>query len=212
MRPILAFLLPPAVGLQLTHLKEKRQINVDAISGLGGGVMESILGGLVGVAMKKKRALKVEHIPGKMNIPGAKRVRVLYGPYKLKAANSTVKVGNFFSMDKGGTGYASLVDADFPKDITTLETLTDLLDEKFQRADTKDGIYNHHLSIMDLRRSPKPGYACEGGKAAKVPPFSVFGAGATENWPIEVCGDEWGYQDGILPSKEPQNLEYVGCG
>jgi hypothetical protein len=86
MRPILAFVLPLAVSCKLTHLKDKRQINVDALSGLGGGVIESILGCLVGVAMKKKRALKVEDIPGKTNIPGAKRA-VLYGPYKLKAAN-----------------------------------------------------------------------------------------------------------------------------
>jgi hypothetical protein len=37
--------------------------------------------------MSKKAALKVEDIPATMNIPGAKRVRLLYGPYKLKAAN-----------------------------------------------------------------------------------------------------------------------------
>ena len=87
MRPILAFLLPLAVSCKLTHLKVKRQVNIDTLSGLGGGVIEGILGGLVGVTMRKKRALKVEDIPAKMNIPGAKRVRMLYGPYRLKAAN-----------------------------------------------------------------------------------------------------------------------------
>jgi hypothetical protein len=109
-------------------------------------------------------------------------------------------------MDKGGTGYASLVDADFPKDITTLETLTDLLDENFQRADTKDGIYNHHLSIMDLHRSPKPGYACEGGKAAKVPPFSVYGAGATETGPLRFAAMNGGIKTGYYLPKNRKIL------
>jgi hypothetical protein len=42
-----------------------------------------MLGGLVCVAMKKKRALKVEDIPAKMSIAGAK-------PYKPKAANPCI--------------------------------------------------------------------------------------------------------------------------
>jgi hypothetical protein len=104
-------------------------------------------------------------------------------------------------MDKGGTGYASLVDTDFPKDITTLETLTDLLDEKFQRTDTSDGIYNHHVSIMDLGRRPAPGYACA-GKPAKVPPFSVYGAGATETGPLRFAAMNGGIKTGFYLPKD----------
>jgi hypothetical protein len=35
--------------------------------------------------LPKKKAMKIEEIPAKF--PGAKRIRMLYGPYKLKAAN-----------------------------------------------------------------------------------------------------------------------------
>jgi hypothetical protein len=111
-------------------------------------------------------------------------------------------------MDKGGTGYASLVDADFPKDITTLETLTDLLDEKFQRTDTKDGIYNHHISIMDLGRRPTPGYTCE-GKAARVPPFSVYGAGATETGPLRFAAVNASIKTGYYLPKDRKILNTI---
>jgi hypothetical protein len=77
-------------NFKLTYLEDERQISIDALSGLGGGVIESFLSGLVGSAMPKKRAMKVEDIPAKMNILGAKRVRLLYGPYKLKAANACI--------------------------------------------------------------------------------------------------------------------------
>jgi Stress up-regulated Nod 19 len=84
------------------------------------------------------------------------------------------------SMDKGGTGYQYMVDDDFPRDITVLETTSQLQDETFKRADTKDGIYNHHNVFMDFATPPAPAFSCDNGKKAVNIPMSVFMAGATE--------------------------------
>lgn len=149
--------------------------------------------------LPKKKALKVEEIPAKTQFPGAKRMRLVYGPYVLKAANvslsrihfqaprlndlqATKKVGNGLSMDKGGTGYQYMVDDDFPRDITALETASELQDENFKRTDTKDLIYNHHNVFMDFTSPAASAFGCDNGKkpAGQIP-MSVFMAGATED-------------------------------
>lgn len=171
MKFLLALLLPivtngAAIGV------ETRQV---ASSAGGGG---SAFRGGAALLMPKKKALKVEQITPKF--PGAKRIRLIYGPYILKAANSTVKVGNGNSMDKGGTGYQYMVDSDFPADVTVLDTISELQDENFKRADTKDGIYNHHNVFMDFAKPPAAAFSCATGKAPRQLPMSVFMAGATE--------------------------------
>jgi hypothetical protein len=74
-----------------------------------------------------------------------------YSKYK-----TNFQAGNGMSMDKGGTSYMNMVDVDFPRDITVLQTTSHLQDETFKRADTKDGIYNHHNVFMDFARPPAP--------------------------------------------------------
>jgi hypothetical protein len=83
-------------------------------------------------------------------------------------------------MDKGGTGYQYMVDDDFPRDIMVLETQSEVQDETFKRADTKDGIYNHHNVFMDLSMPPAGALSCESAKPHMDLPVSVFMAGATE--------------------------------
>jgi hypothetical protein len=39
-----------------------------------------------GLTLPKLKAFKIEEIKAKTTVPGAKRVRIVYGPYKLKAA------------------------------------------------------------------------------------------------------------------------------
>ncbi|QDS77201.1 hypothetical protein FKW77_002619 [Venturia effusa] len=136
---------------------------------------------LASAILPKKKAMKVEEIPAKTQFPGAKRMKLVYGPYVLKAANATKKVGNGISMDKGGEGYQYMVDDDFPSDITVLETASRLQDENRKRADTKDGIYNHHNVFMDFSTPPASALACDNGRepAGQIP-MSVFMAGATE--------------------------------
>jgi hypothetical protein len=44
--------------------------------------------------LPKKKAMKIEEMPPKF--PGAKRIKLLYGPYKLRAANVGL---SFMSID-----------------------------------------------------------------------------------------------------------------
>jgi len=44
---------------------------------------------LAAAFLPKKKAMKIEEIPAKF--PGAKRMRLLYGPYVLKAANVSLR-------------------------------------------------------------------------------------------------------------------------
>jgi hypothetical protein len=77
-------------------------------------------------------------------------------------------------MDKGGTSYQNMADDDFPRDITILETVSEIQNEKFQRADTKDGIYNHHNVFFDMTKSPGNVYSCEKVKPQGTIPMYVM--------------------------------------
>jgi hypothetical protein len=83
-------------------------------------------------------------------------------------------------MDPGGTSYQYLVDDDFPRDVTVLQTFSQVEDENFKRAEISEGIYNHHNVFMDFTKPPPGAFACESGKVPKEAPMSVFMAGATE--------------------------------
>ncbi|KAF2435989.1 hypothetical protein EJ08DRAFT_645019 [Tothia fuscella] len=157
--------------------------------------------------LPKQKAYKIEQIEPRN--ADAKRVKITYGPYKLRAANSTVKIGNAQSMDKGGTSYQYLVDDDFPRDITVLQSKSMVTDENFKREDTANGIYNHHNVFMDITKSPQPAYACEGRKAAGALPYAVFTAGATEVGDINYSSTSKDIKTGYHLSKNRALLNSI---
>jgi hypothetical protein len=57
---------------------------------------------------------------------------------------SGLKSGESLSLDEEGTGYLNYVGDDFLADVTILKVDTGILTKDLKRADTKDGIYNHH--------------------------------------------------------------------
>jgi len=164
-------------------------------------------GGLTNLMLPKKKAFKFEEIKAKF--PGAKRVKIIYGPYILKAANSPTRLGNGISMDKGGTSYQNLVDDDFPSDITVLETSSEIQDESFKRADPTAGIYNHHNVFMDLSKIPTPAYTCENVKPKSAIPMSVFMAGATERGSINYAATKGDIKTGYYLSKQRQIMNMI---
>jgi hypothetical protein len=84
-------------------------------------------------------------------------------------------------MDKGGTGYMYMVGDDFPRDITILETHSEVQTPDFKRAGTEQGIYNHH-NVFSHMQAAEPVYGCEKAGPFKFKmPFTVLTAGATEN-------------------------------
>jgi len=122
------------------------------------------LGGGKGLGLSGKsqptKAAKVEFIEPKIR-KDAKRIRLTYGPYKLRAANVGVatsrsitliysqgktKVGNGESMDPGGTGYSYMAGDDFPRDVTLLSTTSAIYDEGGKnKIDTAKGLYNQYV-------------------------------------------------------------------
>jgi hypothetical protein len=77
-------------------------------------------------------------------IPGGdvKRVRMTYGPYKLRAAGSKARAGNFISLDPQGTGWAYMA-SDFPTDITVLRALLSIGYDDGTKIGNANGVYNH---------------------------------------------------------------------
>lgn len=49
--------------------------------------LASLAGPLSSLFMSKKKAYKIENIAAVTGVPQAKRIRITYGPYKVKAAN-----------------------------------------------------------------------------------------------------------------------------
>jgi len=139
--------------------------------------------GLVGfrsVIPSKQKAFKVESIPPISKVEGAKRVKIIYGPYKLRAANDTKKVGNGQSMDRGGTSWQYQVDDDFPKDITILQAKSEVQTTQFKRTSTAEGIYNHHNVFLEMTKKPLEAFGCQQRAPIPALPYSVMAAGATE--------------------------------
>jgi len=73
----------------------------------------------------------------------------------------------------------SLVDADFPTDITVLRTISYTVDEKFQQTDTADGLYNHHDVFFDMGKK-SAGYLGCSGKPLPAMTANILMGGATE--------------------------------
>jgi len=95
------------------------------------------------------------------------------------------KEGTGLSMDKGGTSYITLVDDDFPGDITVLHAEAEVVKDPKNptRATLAEGIYNHHNVLLDFSRAQPTNYACEGGRRATPLPVQVLVAGAGEKMP-----------------------------
>ena len=112
-------------------------------------------------------------------------------------------------MDKGGTGYQYMVDDDFPRDITALETFSEVVDEKFKRVDIQDGIYNHHNVFMDFASAPAPAMTCENMKPTGQPKMSVFMAGATETGYLTYAAVNNKLKSGYYLSKDRNMLNMI---
>src|SRR5258708_5867819 len=112
-------------------------------------------------------------------------------------------------MDKGGTSYQYMVDDDFPRDITALETFSEIVDENFKRIGIEDGIYNHHDVFMDFSSAPAPAFTCENMKPKGQPKMSVFMAGATETGYMSYAATNGKLKSGYYLSKDRNMLSMI---
>jgi len=159
--------------------------------------------------LPQKKAYKIEELKTQTPVPGAKRIRIIYGPYKLGAANSTTKLGNGFSMDRGGTGYMHMVASDVPTDITVLQAHSELQNPDFTRVGTEQGIYNHHNVFMELTK-PVDVYGCEPGVTPMAQaPINVLAAGATEDGFLSYYSEDGSIKSGFYLRKNSNVLNMV---
>jgi len=126
-----------------------------------------------------KKSFKIEDVKPVLR-PDAKRIRLTYGPYKLKGLVNDKNAGNSFTMDPQGTSYWNQVTGEFPRDITVLDAVSRLVDENMQDTDIAKGIYNHHVAFWTPNRAPIAFASCGNGKASPTIPVSIFMGGATE--------------------------------
>lgn len=112
-------------------------------------------------------------------------------------------------MDKGGTGYMYMVADDFPKDITILESHSEVQNPQFKRVGTEEGIYNHHNVFMHMQSSSAV-YGCEGAGPSKFSmPFTVLSAGATENGFVRYFAEDDVVKSGYYLPKDRQILNQL---
>jgi hypothetical protein len=134
--------------------------------------MMSIFNGKAGKRYPAQTAFKIENMTP-LRRKEAKRIKITYGPYKLRAANVSLrvssmwltekvrtKIGNSFSLDPAGTGYMYTTANDFPKGVTVLDATTGVFDEKMKEISNQDGLYNHHNVFFDLGGGFAPPISC----------------------------------------------------
>jgi hypothetical protein len=105
-----------------------------------------------------------------------KRMRIVYGPYKIKGLKDTSgkKFGNSKSADPAGTAFTHMA-AEFPQDVTLITANTTWVWKDGSEARVDQGIYNHHHLVVDMARTTQTKIAeCPDGKAVGmgVPLFS----------------------------------------
>lgn len=82
-------------------------------------------------------------------------------------------------MDPGGTAW-NYIASDWPKDVTVLRANSSVVYADGREIGFHNGLYNHHLLLMDLTKpSPTIG-RCPNGRAIEPPGFNMF-AGSSED-------------------------------
>jgi len=153
---------------------------IKSLGGKGGKGGKGGLGGLSGMLRPEvRKAYKIEKLKPRVR-PDATRVRITYGPYKIRASGAKGRVGNTFSMDPAGTGYQNLAGDDFPRDAMFVDSYTVLLNETFQKAYVDDGLYNHHIVWYDQSKTNPSFVSCNGKRAMTIPMSIFMGAGSEE--------------------------------
>ena len=118
-------------------------------------------------------------------------------------SKSKEKVGNSKSLDPMGTGYSYMAGADFPRDVTLLQTFSNVFDESGKKIDVKDGLYNHHNVFFDFSASAPTMVGCEGKAAVgKTITTSIFMAGATEEGNTRFTSVDGKFNSGFYLGKD----------
>jgi hypothetical protein len=200
---------PPLVGAGIlrgcfgNRYQAIKYANLGLIATLERRQATGLFEGLPGSPPPRVNATKVETL--KPTFPGddVKRVRMTYGPYKLKAANATKREGNYISQDPQGTAWMSIA-SDFPTDITILNVhlVTHFADGT--PISNANGVYDHHVFVVDTSKTPVAHIGCAGTPIPIMPINSIMGNSAEA-----MDGLASG---GVNLTTRPDTGNYVGKG
>jgi hypothetical protein len=112
-------------------------------------------------------------------------------------------------MDPAGTGYTYSVAEDFPKDITILDAISEVVNENFKPIDRKDGLYNHHNVFMDLSKPPPAIVGCGNGPAFASVPANVFMGGAADTAQNRYTTNDGTFKSGLYLAKEAGVMQMI---
>jgi hypothetical protein len=145
-------------------------------------------------------ASKIEKLPA--TIPGqdVKRTKLVYGPFKLKAANSKQKEGNGNSFDPEGSAW-SVVAPDFPTDITVLSARMSIFHPDGKEISPAAGVYTHHAFFFDASKGQYANIKCPSGREIGAVNSIVGGA-----------NDAGGAAQLPDPKTRPATGNYIGKG
>ncbi|KAF2668108.1 hypothetical protein BT63DRAFT_415609 [Microthyrium microscopicum] len=132
--------------------------------------------------LESQKAMKIETgLPPTVSRKGhtVKRLRLTYGPYPIKGANSKEKIGNGRSMDPAGTAF-NYESADIPRDATIITSNSTWILKDGKLADINSGLYNHHLLVLDTSKSAPTIAKCANGRGVQPPGMSMF-SGSSED-------------------------------
>jgi len=93
----------------------------------------------------------------------------------VKATSATGK-----SMDPGGTAWNYLADADFPRDITILQSDASTVFANGERATIATGVYNHHLIFTNMDKKAPVLISCGGIAPSNNIGMSIIMGGAED--------------------------------
>jgi hypothetical protein len=97
------------------------------------------------------------------------------------------------SLDRGGTSWMSAVDDDFPKDISILQSSSEIQTAGFRRVVVAaDQLYNHHNVFIQLNKNAPEVYGCAGRPRSTTTAkggTSVLTAGASETGQLEYYAE-----------------------
>jgi hypothetical protein len=116
--------------------------------------------------------------------------------FKKKNPNNAI-----IAMDPQGTVFMNQASG-FPGDITMLHGTVRLKYEDGTPADTKSGVYNHHVVLADVNKRPLALVACQGQSARPAVPISVMLATGEDNNIYEYAVEREDFSGGYYIGKD----------
>ncbi|KAE9967906.1 hypothetical protein EG328_007910 [Venturia inaequalis] len=151
-----------------------------------------------------QKSYKIEtgnQFPPSIPRQGVKRSRYWYGPYEIRALNSSVKLGNGRSGDPGGTAW-NYIGGDLPKDITLLSANVSVVYADGSLIGTSNGLYNHHLLVVDLSKKPPTIATCPSGRGAEPPGLSMWAGSSEDKGGSMFTTDDGKFNSGYYVGKD----------